>query len=309
MISIIIPMYNEARSLTNMLESLLKQTYQDFEVLMINDGSTDETGKVALAFTEKDVRFQYLEQENKGVSAARNLGIAHSEGEYIAFFDADDHVDPKYLEIMLKPYEQNSQIHLVACGYYKGKQKFELTEQITNSEWVVSDMLTPNSIRGYLWNKLFLRQIIIENGLKMNEEIHFGEDLLFCFSYLMHTDSVSYLSSSLYHYNPNNDSITNFKFTSKTVTLLHSLDRMIKEMYEKKLEIQIINQYITYQTRVAMSLWRHGRNIMNSSERHIIENILKKNRFSQIIKPVTKIKLALVRLSIYFRKGCTLCSK
>lgn len=309
MISIIIPMYNEARSLTNMLESLLKQTYQDFEVLMINDGSTDETGKVALAFTEKDVRFQYLEQENKGVSAARNLGIAHSEGEYIAFFDADDHVDPKYLEIMLKPYEQNSQIHLVACGYYKGKQKFELTEQITNSEWVVSDMLTPNSIRGYLWNKLFLRQIIIENGLKMNEEIHFGEDLLFCFSYLMHTDSVSYLSSSLYHYSPNVDSITSFKFSNKKVTMLKTLDIITKEMRKNHYEEQIINQYITYQIRVAMSLWRHGRNIMNSSERHIIEKTLTKNRFSQIIKPSTKIKLPLVRLSIYFRKGWKLCSK
>ena len=100
LISIIVPIYNVEKYLRQCLDSIMNQTYQNFECLLINDGSPDNSANICREYVDKDSRFKYFEKENGGVSSARNLGIEYSKGEYITFIDSDDWVDSDYLELL-----------------------------------------------------------------------------------------------------------------------------------------------------------------------------------------------------------------
>ena len=100
LISIIVPIYNVENYLRQCLDSIMSQSYQNFECLLINDGSPDHSADICREYVEKDSRFKYFEKDNGGVSSARNLGIELSKGEYITFIDSDDWVDSDYLEVL-----------------------------------------------------------------------------------------------------------------------------------------------------------------------------------------------------------------
>ena len=102
LISIIVPIYNVENYLRQCLDSIVSQTYQNFECLLINDGSSDNSADICREYIEKDSRFRYFEKENVGVSSARNLGIERSKGQYITFIDSDDWVDSEYLEVLYR---------------------------------------------------------------------------------------------------------------------------------------------------------------------------------------------------------------
>lgn len=114
-VSIIVPCYNQAQYLDEALESVLNQTYQNWECIIVNDGSSDNTEEVAEKWVEKDVRFQYFFKENEGVSSARNLAIGHAIGEFILPLDADDRIGSNYINLAIKVFERDSALRLVYC--------------------------------------------------------------------------------------------------------------------------------------------------------------------------------------------------
>ena len=114
-ISVIIPVYNASEHLTECLESLLKQTYADFEAICINDGSTDSTLDVITSYAEKDDRIKITSQENSGPGAARNAGLVHVKGKYTLIFDSDDTIKPDFLELFKQAACDNPD--LICCGY------------------------------------------------------------------------------------------------------------------------------------------------------------------------------------------------
>jgi glycosyltransferase involved in cell wall biosynthesis len=114
-VSIIVPCYNQAQYLDEALQSVLNQTYQNWECIIVNDGSSDNTEGVAQKWAEKDVRFQYFFKENEGVSSARNLGISHTIGEFILPLDADDKIGENYIYLAIKEFERDSALKLVYC--------------------------------------------------------------------------------------------------------------------------------------------------------------------------------------------------
>ena len=107
LISIIIPVYNAEKYLRQCLDSIINQTYTNFEVLLVNDGSTDSSGMICQEYVENDSRFRYFEKENGGASSARNLGLERSGGAYITFIDSDDWVTPEYLEVLYTTLKEN----------------------------------------------------------------------------------------------------------------------------------------------------------------------------------------------------------
>jgi glycosyltransferase involved in cell wall biosynthesis len=124
LVSVIIPCYNQAQYLPDALNSVLAQTYSNWECIIVNDGSPDNTEEVALEWVEKDERLKYYKKENGGVSDARNFGIRKSGGEYILPLDADDKIGPEYLENALQAFAKNSDIGVVYCeAEYFGDQK------------------------------------------------------------------------------------------------------------------------------------------------------------------------------------------
>ena len=121
MISVIIPVYNNEKYIVRCLDSLIAQTYSDFETLVINDGSKDKSGEIIRSYAERDKRFRYFEQENQGVSVARNKGLDNAKGEYILFLDGDDWLDSDVLERLLAAMEKNN----LDCVSYNFRNIYE----------------------------------------------------------------------------------------------------------------------------------------------------------------------------------------
>lgn len=210
-ISIVIPIFNAASYLNRCLTSISNQTFINFEVIIIDDGSTDSSKQIYQAFEKSDSRFRSYYQSNSGPSVARNVGIEKSNGDYIAFIDADDYVTPNYLKDLYKAIIDNN-LNLACCGY------FELSKNNTNP-YPVNDFKNFNSLivkeqfipllfkgtAGVLWGKLFAAKIIKENQLKLNPEIKMSEDLVFVLDYAFHIDEVAILNKHNYYYNRFNE--------------------------------------------------------------------------------------------------------
>lgn len=183
MISIIIPAYNAGDYLGNTVESVLNQTYSDFELLLIDDGSTDHTHEVVQVFQNRDNRIKYYYKPNGGVSSARNLGIEKAKGEYFTFLDSDDTYEPAFLEKMYHRIKQTGKL-LCYCGYSQRSggnilnsfpRKFDFQDPLRfiieggEEQWISTD--------SWLINREFVQQ----HHLKFNEELSFGEDFdFFC---------------------------------------------------------------------------------------------------------------------------------
>ncbi len=206
MISIIIPVFNTSAYLDQCLQSVLEQSYTDWECILVDDGSTDNSGEICDKWAKKDSRFIIIHQKNQGVSAARNHGLERSNGEYICFIDSDDWVEPGYLEDLLKGLEAES-ISLVSTGnihhltdetikYYQVDQKNVLSMDSSHVKAfidVIGLFYGPTS-------KLYFRSIINEYNIRFPYNYSLGEDLIFNFSYLKHVNKVVCLPFSNYHY-------------------------------------------------------------------------------------------------------------
>lgn len=197
MISIIIPVYNTEKYLDQCIQSVLVQTYTNWELLLIDDGSTDSSGAICDEYAQKDSRIRVFHKENGGAQSSRNYGIKHSRGEWIAFVDSDDYIAQTYLSSFLK-YCSNK-YDIIASGI-----SFE--GSLTNNLYI--KQLLRRSIRGELWGKLFNRQCV-ENTPPIPQQIRIGEDIIANLIYALHsTKQIKCLTELLYHYRPNASSIT-----------------------------------------------------------------------------------------------------
>lgn len=205
--SIIIPIYNAEKDINRCLESVYNQTFKDFEVIMVNDGSTDLSPQICKAFSNKDERFIYLEQNNSGVSVARNRGIEHARGTYIVFLDSDDEYLKDYLQsfyemILSYPNQMNYWCGFDICTESKKESNcFCKNEKISSVSREIIMTLHEKWLVSMLWNKAFRADIIKRFNLRMKEELSLGEDLLFVFQYLSVCDeAIIILNDSLYCY-------------------------------------------------------------------------------------------------------------
>lgn len=208
--SIIIPVYNSEKYLVKCLDSVTEQTFADFEVLLINDGSTDSSGKICDEYAAKDSRFKVFHKENGGVSSARNLGIEVAKGEWIWFVDADDYIRQDAIETISKELKK-SDIDGVLFGYQKkidnklvvydfpekGEVKFLGKTEVLKS--LYQSVYYP--YQGYVWSKIFKSEIINQHKLRFDENIYFNEDRLFCFAYFVGCNGkTAYILADLYTY-------------------------------------------------------------------------------------------------------------
>lgn len=213
MISIIIPIYNRAYCLPRCLDSVINQTFTNWQCILIDDGSTDETLSVCRHYVELDSRFSVYSQSNSGVSAARNQGIEHAEGEYVAFIDSDDWVEPDYLQLL---YEAAGNNTMPLCGYFvhflNGSDAvFAVQDVLYKMENNVADLIIEHLFDGLLAGpvcKLFDRNIIETHHIRFPENISWGEDLIFNYTYFEYIDKIKGVSSSLYHVIKQNNSLT-----------------------------------------------------------------------------------------------------
>lgn len=246
LISIVIPIYNAEKYLEECLNSIKNQTYKNFEVIMVNDGSKDDSETICMNFLRSDSRFRYLKKENGGVSSARNVGLDNVEGDYITFIDADDWVDENYLDLLITTVEKNHS-DIVVSSYkqfnnidvfylraYTIQEKYLLNFERMNRDdflTIFPKLMSTNVCFNNAVAKLFRKELV--NDLRFDTSIKYGEDLDFYFRLYLNVDSVSYVDEPTYVYRMHGDSTTsNFNQEHAEQEL-----SIFKQMHEKIQEI------------------------------------------------------------------------
>ena len=204
-VSVIVPIYNVEDYIKRCIDSLLKQTLKDIEILLVNDGATDSSGIIAKEYSLKyPQKIIYLEKENGGLSDARNFGIKYASGDYIAFLDADDYSDPEtYEEMYNKAINENSDY--VECDFiweYQNKSKSDIRIEYKDKK----EMFT--NVRVVAWNKLIKKELITENNLLFSKGLRY-EDTEFTYKLISYIKKFSYVSKKFIHYTQRSNSIAN----------------------------------------------------------------------------------------------------
>lgn len=206
-ISVIVPVYNVEEYIQDCVHSILNQTFSDFELLLIDDGSSDSSGKLIDEFSDIDIRVRSIHKENQGVSATRNLGIDLAKGEFICFIDSDDWIDKNYFEKLFENSSSTDLIILTAVAYdYPNKTiyKTPLYKKEFFSNEAIPQLLIENNFfttgDGGCWSKLFRKNIIIENDIRFQINNAAYEDTLFTFEYISKCKKVYIARGSHYHY-------------------------------------------------------------------------------------------------------------
>ena len=218
MISVILPIYNTEKYLKQCLDSLIFQSYKDLEIICIDDGSTDCSGKIADQYAKKDERIRVIHQKNRGESNARNVGLNLAKGEYIAFVDCDDWIEPDMYETLLKMM-QDDNLDMAAGSWFKDYSKEqsivvnekEVCNQVFDRDQLLRYLYERDAYRGfsYMWNKLYKRDVLIENDGKMmqfDESIKLGGDVIFLAKIALNVMRARYIDKPFYHYRMREDS-------------------------------------------------------------------------------------------------------
>jgi len=229
LISVIIPVYNGAAFLPACLDALLAQTYPEYEIILMNDGSTDHTPEICCAYAQKDSRIHYHKQENHGLAATRNLGIRASKGSYISFVDADDWVEPTYLAYLLTLL-QTAHCAVSACNHWidrgsKSQPRFAVSDSqisLTPQE-AFFNLLYDRSPDVSAWGKLYQREVL--DGIQYPESRLF-EDTYRIAEVLLAAGSLVYGGKPQYHYRIQTDSLSRGRFSQSKLDYLSAVDHM-----------------------------------------------------------------------------------
>ena len=210
-VSIIVPIYNVEKYLERCITSILKQTYNNIEILLIDDCATDKSGEIAKSFEKKDSRCKYIKREkNGGLSAARNTGVEKATGKYLSFVDSDDWVSENFIaHLVNKAKEQDADI--TVCDYImiddSGKETKANTLENLNDNSKLEEKIA--YIRNHVVTKLFNKVFFVKQNLKFPEEIKRAEDMGIIIPLLTRTNKIAILNEALYYYYQRSNSLSN----------------------------------------------------------------------------------------------------
>lgn len=281
-ISIIVPVYNAEKTLNRCVDSILNQTFHDWELLLINDGSTDRSGELCDDYAAKDQRIKVFHKENGGVSSARNVGLDHAKGEWITFCDSDDFVYPNWL----KNYVNNisKEIDLVCQAFecdkiFIGKRIFGLTYKGCVQDGVL--LLNQNYMLGYLWVKLFKRCIITSHNLRFNTHFNYWEDQEFCFRYFSYIKNIVCTKAIGYYYHVPNWA-SKYSKRNNMFYVYQSLYKSILIIFRGKMNnmiIYLLDDYIS----IILSLYKNRyplkRKYLREFRKQVGKNIMRSHLF------------------------------
>lgn len=234
LVSVIIPAYNTEGYIGKCLKSVQTQTYENLEIIVIDDGSTDGTGEICRRFAETDRRFRVLHKENSGVSDSRNLGLEQAKGKYLVFVDSDDHVKPDYVHTLLSEAE-GEDVQLV-CGEFSFEEDGrevkhdsilgEGERMLLTRDEAIGLLPNKGSFQGYICSKLFLSEVIQRERLRFDRNVKVWEDMLFCLEYLTRIQKVSYVGRPIYAYVQRSGSAMADERVLNEFTQLTALEKM-----------------------------------------------------------------------------------
>jgi len=321
-ISVIVPIYNKASFLEKSINSILQQTEKNIEIILVDDGSYDNSPEICKKYAEKDSRILYKRKENEGLTATRNYGRKFATGDYIAFVDPDDFIETNAYEQMLKC-SNNADIVLSGLiNEFRKKKKIQVTPQNLNSFYENSDIrkfILPLFLvygKG-IWENiqlaqfgiaLFRRTFLDEQNIFTDERITYSEDWLFFLEALLKAQSVAIEHNAYYHYVHNTQGLTeNYspKLVLDYVEVLRGLDKMGIFEY-------VPEQYSKHPNLIYDHLLHSFVNLSGSNEsifvlRKKIKNILNMNYFNNICQKLNPSKIPFKRRILFYLIRFRLC--
>ena len=253
LISVIVPVYKVERYLPRCIESILRQTYTNFELILIDDGTPDRSGMICDRYAEKDARIRVIHKENGGVSTARNAGIDAAKGEWITFVDADDWVSNDYIEALVTPLLQGQ--YDLSVGSIEVREirkaskplKSESLDIINASDERRIAFLCRHEFYGP-WIKLYSSEIIKKNNVYFVVGMKYGEDLAFVLEYLKYCKKICALEKIIYYYNRLNTNAATFSYAqseSRLIWLLSELKGYETLFTSYNISAETINAFLT----------------------------------------------------------------
>ena len=235
-VSIIVPVYNSERSLHRCVDSILSQTFTDFELLLVNDGSTDNSHLICSEYAKLDNRVRVLHKDNGGVSSARNMGLDNALGEWVTFVDSDDWLDEQFLSQL--EYNDSTADLVISYANYIGKSGVINAKEY--KDWHVGTNEIDRLFLEYdlswqtsPWAKFY--KIEKCKSLLFTDGMHIGEDLVFLYRYIMKCDSIQILSNKFYNYD-----------ISQENTLTKRIGCLNVELFAHDTIYGMLNEFITY---------------------------------------------------------------
>lgn len=256
MISVIIPVYNSENYVERCIESILFQTYNDWELIVVNDGSTDDSERIIKNLAASDSRIRYYNKNNGGVSSARNLGIKYAKGEFLLFLDSDDWLSPDTCEVLIKNVVEKKadciiygfhQTHGHIWAPEKDIDYASLSELKSDFDYWLNTELLSSSV-----NKLYRKSLL---SFLFNEDVSFGEDLIFSLEYISNCNKISFITSPLYQHEVNNNSSITHSFNQRRLNEIECLQSKVLEFAEM-ITIETYRKYYNDVIRYVKMLFR-----------------------------------------------------
>lgn len=248
MVSIIVPIYNVEEYLKRCIDSLVNQTYKDIEIILVNDGSTDSSLNICKEYANQHKIIKLIDKMNGGLSSARNAGLKHCQGEYIAFVDSDDWVEPNYIEVLLDVLEKHN-VDIAQCSYVKevgqvnsSKIINQYNEEILTGKDAIKKLyIKDDYVKTVVaWNKLYRRNIF--ERIRFPEGLNY-EDEAIIHEILYKAGTLVKIDYTLYHYLIRKNSITQSEFSLKRLDAVKAFERRI-DFFTKNKEIELLNMTI-----------------------------------------------------------------
>lgn len=281
LISIIVAIYNVGEYLEECMSSIVSQTYSNIEIILVDDGSTDESGEICDTWSNRDQRIHVIHQSNKGLVGCRKTGLIHAKGKYIAFVDGDDYIEPDMYEKLFDTMQHNS-ADVVNSGYYVGEERInapKINFEVKNEErWnlltkYIFDLKSEDRIQSSIWSKLFRANVIQRAYMNVPDDCSVGEDLLCLFYCFKQNISFCSINEQYYHYVQRQDSLMNAKNHSYFIKRLPYIYRLESETSINTLNEEMkrtIRKYIKHELMTAI---RRSSDDPYAVRQYLIKNI------------------------------------
>ena len=244
-ISIIVPIYNTEKYLRQCIRSILAQTFTNWECILVDDGSTDDSGAICNEYAKKDSRIKVVHRENGGASSARNTALDLLTGKWLAFVDSDDCIYFQALERLYSTAEHNN-LDLLQCSYNRVYQEhtasFEETNVLTSTKYVETD-----SYLTCVWGTLFKSSIITRHHLRFDERVRLGEDQIFLLNYMQYCKRLQSINDVLYFYRDDENSAVH-KFTPEDIiTSIRAFKELKNDnnLASKRCDTMLLNWFVS----------------------------------------------------------------
>lgn len=309
-ISIIIPVYNMEKYLARCLDSIISQTYSNIEIILVNDGSKDNSLNICREYQNMDKRIKVIDKVNEGVSVARNHGLEAATGDFIGFVDPDDWIEPNMYESMHEIINSNN-CNIAFCNYFKDNkfsssqktfkfkkdvlEKLDIINELIGNMIGIEDILPKYyNVMGCVWRCLYKKEFIDKYVLRFKPSITIMEDLIFTIEALLYCDKVCIDHSILYHYMQNKSSSLhsyNQKFWSDQMVVHEILENMLKNAdLDEYMRNRLDSRYIAMATcAIGNEMYRSGAKMKKKME--LVKYIIKDEKLKVVLDRAKKYNI------------------